>query len=147
MAEGDNPLMTETEELRARAAAIARNAYAPYSGLYVGAALRTASGRIHAACNVENGALPIGACAERAAISAAVSAEGESFGLAAIAIVATTRDGTPLPVSPCGACRQALVEFSETAPVGFLGPDGHWIQTTTGELLPFRFVLPPDRGV
>lgn len=137
--------MHATEQLRQTAAAAAQQAYAPYSGLRVGAALRSASGQIHCGCNVENGALPIGGCAERAALAAAVLAEGPGFRLAAIAVVAFGGDGQTLPVPPCGACRQALVEFGADAAVGFLGADGSWKVTTADALLPHRFVLPEDR--
>lgn len=132
------------DELRDAAAAAARQAYAPYSGLRVGAALRSTSGRTYVGCNVENGALPIGSCAERAAISAAVTAEGPAFGFAAIAVVGTGRSGEPLHVTPCGACRQALVEFGDTARVAFLAPSG-WTVVSAGDLLPYRFVLPATR--
>ena len=134
--------MQETDDLRSAAIAAARSAYAPYSGLSVGAALRSARGTVYRGCNVENGALPIGGCAERAAISAAVLAEGAGFALAEICVAAFARDGTPLPVSPCGACRQALLEAGAEARVTFLAPDGRWTQVVAGDLLPHRFVLP-----
>lgn len=133
--------MADSSQLRDAAARAAVNAYAPYSGLKVGAALRSASGRIHCGCNVENGALPVGNCAERAAIAAAVLAEGPAFELAAIAVVAFAADGSPLPVPPCGACRQALVEFGAGALVGFLSADGNWTVISAEDLLPHRFVL------
>ena len=129
--------------LRRAATSAARQAYAPYSGLCVGAALRSARGVVYSGCNVENGALPIGGCAERAAIAAAVLAEGQDFALVAIAVVAFSRDGAPLAVAPCGACRQALIEFGPEAQVAFLAPDGAWIETSANALLPHRFVLPP----
>lgn len=135
--------MKETSRLRASAIAAARQAYAPYSGLSVGAAVCSVRGGVYLGCNVENGALPIGGCAERAAIAAAVMAEGRDFTLAAIAVAAFSRTGTALPVAPCGACRQALIEFGSDARVEFLGADGAWITTTSGDLLPHRFVLPP----
>ncbi len=128
--------------LRERAVAAAHQAYAPYSTLSVGAALRSARGQVYAGCNVENGAYPIGGCAERGAIATAVQAEGKDFRLAAIAVAAFAADGTPLPVSPCGACRQALVEFGADAQVTFLQADGSWIEVDAGALLPYRFILP-----
>lgn len=134
--------MADSAQLRQAAAEAARQAYAPYSGLRVGAALRSTSGRVYCGCNVENGALPIGGCAERAAIAAAVLAEGPGFRLAAIAVVATEGEGPALPVPPCGACRQALVEFGAGAQVGFLAPDGTWTVMSADALLPHRFVLP-----
>lgn len=132
----------DNASLRPLAERAAQQAYAPYSHLRVGAALRSAGGNIYCGCNVENGALPIGGCAERAAIAAAVQTEGANFRLAAIAVAAFAADGTPLPVSPCGACRQALVEFGADATVTFRQPDGSWIEVIAGDLLPHRFVMP-----
>lgn len=89
------------------------HAHAPYSHFQVGAALLTADGRIHAGCNVENAAYPVTLCAERGALSAAV-AEGLTPGhLVAAVVVTDVAELTP----PCGACRQALVEFAGRLPV------------------------------
>lgn len=132
-----------TDTLRDLAAKASAQAYAPYSRLHVGAAVRSVSGAVYAGCNVENASFSIGGCAERAAISAGVYAEGAAFRLAAVAVVARDTSGKDLPVPPCGACRQALVEFGPDAEVGFLGSDGHWQLTQASALLPFRFVLEP----
>lgn len=134
--------MASHDELREAAVAAAAQAYAPYSGLHVGAALRSARGVVYRGCNVENGALPLGGCAERAAIAAAVVAEGGDFRLEAICIAAFSTAGEALPVSPCGGCRQALVECGPEARVEFLAPDGGWLTVAAADLLPFRFVLP-----
>ena len=134
--------MPDFTSLRTLAEQTAQHAYAPYSKLRVGAALRATSGAVYAGCNVENASYSIGGCAERAAIAAAVQAEGANFRLAAIAVAAFNDAGTPLPVSPCGACRQALVECGTQARVEFLTPDGSWIQVAAADLLPYRFVLP-----
>ncbi len=128
--------------LRQRAIDAAQRAYAPYSRLKVGAALQSASGAVYTGCNVENAAYPIGGCAERAAIASAVQAEGAAFRLVAIAVAAFARDAEALPVSPCGACRQALVEFGPAARVSFRQPDGSWVEVEADALLPWRFVLP-----
>lgn len=133
--------MNDLVQLRERAMQAAQRAYSPYSRLRVGAALRSCSGQVYTGCNVENAAFPVGGCAERAAIASAVQAEGPDFRLAEIAVAAFASDGTALPVSPCGACRQALVEFCVTARVSFLQPDGTWIDVETGALLPYRFVF------
>ena len=133
---------SDNASLRALAEQAARQAYAPYSQLRVGAALRSAAGHIYCGCNVENGALPVGGCAERAAIAAAVQAEGANFRLAAIAVAAFAADRKPLPVSPCGACRQALVEFGAAAAVCFRQPGGGWLEVSADDLLPHRFVMP-----
>lgn len=133
---------TEFDALRAQASASARQAYAPYSRLHVGAALRSGSGKVYCGCNVENGALPLSTCAERSAIAAAVVAEGPLFRLSAIAVVAITEDGTVQSVSPCGACRQLIAESGPQASVGFVGADQQWIIAPIAELLPYAFVLP-----
>lgn len=131
-----------SEDLRQAAECVARQAYAPHSGFHVGAALRSAHGHTYVGCNVENASYPVSGCAERGAISAAVAAEGRSFRLQAIAVVALNARGESLPVTPCGACRQILVEFGADAEVGFNGPDAGWQTVRAGDLLPYRFILP-----
>jgi cytidine deaminase len=90
-----------------RARAAAAQAYAPYSGLCVGAALVTAAGSTFTGVNVENASYPVGLCAERAALAAAVTAGERHFAALAVA----TDQGAP--ILPCGACLQALAEFGE----------------------------------
>jgi cytidine deaminase len=85
--------------------AVRENAHAPYSNFKVGAALRGASGTIYRGCNVENVAYPEGTCAEAGAIAAMVAAGETEF--SEVYVVA----GSPLPVTPCGGCRQKLAEF------------------------------------
>ena len=87
------------------ARAARENSYAPHSKFRVGAAVRSASGRIFGGCNIESASYGLGACAERVAVLKAVS-EGERS-LDAIAIVTDAETPTP----PCGACRQILWEF------------------------------------
>ena len=134
---------TVDTELLAAARSAAHRAYAPYSRFHVGAALRSAQGRVYAGCNVENAAYSIGGCAERAALAAAVLAEGAQFRLHALVVVATDPEGKALAAAPCGACRQALVEFGADAAVTFHGSDGSWTTITAAALLPHGFVLPP----
>ena len=121
------------DDLMAAAAAVRRNAHAPYSGFAVGAALRTDAGTF-SGCNVENVAYPEGTCAEAGAIAAMVAAGGRR--IEAVAVIA----GGPSPVPPCGGCRQKLAEFA--------GPDvrvtmattaGAREETTVGALLPGAF--------
>lgn len=122
------------EALLAAARAARDNAYAPYSGLGVGAAVRSASGRVYRGCNVENAAYPEGMCAEAAALAAMVAA-GETV-IAAVAVVADSPD--PLP--PCGGCRQKLAEFA--APdVAVIMASLHGARrvATLGALLPGAF--------
>lgn len=92
----------------AREAAV--NAYAPYSKFRVGASLRLSSGLIVSGTNVENAAFPSGICAERNALSYAISNHRDDNPVA-IAIAALTDDGlTDEPVPPCGNCRQVIAE-------------------------------------
>lgn len=93
-------------QLVRRAAEARKNAYAPYSGFAVGAALLCTDGTVFTGCNVENASYPAGICAERSALSAAVSAGKRRF--AAIAVAAGEN-----PTPPCGICRQALAEFGD----------------------------------
>jgi len=121
----------ERDHLIARARAVRENAYAPYSGYPVGAALLTDSGQVFAGANVENAAYPSGMCAERAAVFAAVSAGQRRF--RAVAVV--TRDGG----TPCGACRQVLAEFGLEVLVIVADLNGRLLQKPLGEWLPDAF--------
>jgi cytidine deaminase len=125
----------------------ARNAYAPYSAFHVGAALKTEAGGVYVGCNVENSAFPVGGCAERHAIAAAVAAEGHAMRLTAIAVVALDPIGVPVPCAPCGACRQAIIEFGPQAHVTFGTEDaaGNDVTVTVSAeaLLPGAFSFKP----
>ncbi|WJS83634.1 cytidine deaminase [Paracoccus sp. TOH] len=113
---------------------VRERAYAPYSKFKVGAAVRGASGRIYAGCNVENVAYPEGTCAEAGAIALMV-ASGETE-LVEVAVMADS----PTPVPPCGGCRQKLAEFGRAdTPVLLATVRGAELATTIGELLPGRF--------
>ena len=105
-------------------------AYAPYSHFAVGAALRTKSGRVFTGCNVENLSFGLTICAERMAVGAAVAAGEREF--EALAVVADSRE----PVTPCGACRQVLAEFSTTLPVCSANLEGAVYESSIAELLP-----------
>jgi cytidine deaminase len=110
--EFDNSEELESSDKTLVAAAMeaAHNAYAPYSMFRVGAAMRLESGTIVRGANVENAAFPSGICAERSAISASVSNYPADKPVA-IAIAAFTESGlTEEPVTPCGNCRQVIVE-------------------------------------
>jgi cytidine deaminase len=107
-------------------------AYAPYSKYKVGAALLTESGKIYDGVNIESAAYPSSMCAERVAMFKAVS-EGE-LQFQAIA-VSTANAGTP-----CGGCRQVMVEFSQDMPVLIGDADGNLVhEMTVAELLPGAF--------
>ncbi len=120
------------------ALSVREQAYAPYSGFAVGAALLATSGRVFTGCNVENASYPLTICAERAAVTRAVS-EGERE-FQAIAVASVTG------ATPCGACRQVLSEFG--------GPDGCLrvlVANTTGSIRSFTIaellpeVFTPDQ--
>lgn len=111
-----------------------RNAYAPYSGFKVGAAVRSRSGAVYAGANVENVAYPQSQCAEASALGALVAA-GESA-ITAVAVVAETVERCP----PCGGCRQRLLEFGAAEVPVYLGRPGETPHAITlGELLPGAF--------
>ncbi|MDE7149134.1 MAG: cytidine deaminase [Bacteroidales bacterium] len=90
------------------------NAYAPYSDFKVGAALRLADGTVVCGSNQENVAFPSGLCAERVAVFSA-GANYPDVPIEALAVTARAADGqlTDYPISPCGACRQSLIEYEQ----------------------------------
>ena len=92
--------MTDAELLE-RAQAAAGDAYAPYSGFHVGAALLLRDGGVVTGVNVENASYPLGMCAERTALARAVAEGAKPGDVEALAVTA----------SPCGGCRQWLLEF------------------------------------
>ncbi len=113
--------------------ALAR-AHAPYSHFRVGACLRAASGRLHAGCNVENAAYPVGQCAEATAVGVMVAAGDRQI---VEALVVT--EGAE-PCAPCGRCRQQLAEFARPdTRIHLCGPEGVRLTVTLGELLPLAF--------
>ncbi|WP_394845724.1 cytidine deaminase [Pendulispora brunnea] len=124
-------LVDEAKLVRARA-------YAPYSKYSVGAALATAGGRIYTGCNVENASYGATICAERSAIAQMIASGDDKPVACAVATGGTT------PGSPCGICRQVLVEFSRDMPVVLVSvtDDGREIRrdTSLSALLPDAFV-------
>jgi len=103
--------VSQFEALIKTATEARENAHARFSNFKVGAALRTAQGKIYGGCNVENATYGLTVCAERVAIFKAIS-EGERW-FDAIAVVTDTDTLTP----PCGACRQLIWEFCGNVPV------------------------------
>lgn len=122
----------DPEVLITQATAARARAYAPYSGYKVGAAVQTADGRVFTGANVENAVYPLTLCAERVAITHAVS-EGARR-IVALAVV-TSNAGTP-----CGSCRQVMREFGGPEMRVFVGaPDGAYREWTLEALLPASF--------
>ena len=107
--------------------------HAPFSRFKVGAAIRTADGRIYTGCNVENASFSLTICAERVAVFKAIS-EGVRD-IRQIAIVTDARKLTP----PCGACRQILWEFAPHAQVILANVRGRMRKMTVAKLLPQPF--------
>ena len=114
-----------------KADAVAARAYAPYSNYLVGAVVRARDGREFQGVNVENAAYPLGICAEKTAISAAVVAGCRPGDLEAIGITA----------SPCGGCRQWLHEFGIDE-VSYRAADGEIRTVAPAALLPDTWDLP-----
>jgi cytidine deaminase len=109
-------------------------AHAPYSRFLVGAAVLDDQDRVHAGCNVENAAFPLGICAEAAAIGTMV-AEGAKR-VRAMLVLGEGRDLVP----PCGGCRQRLREFADPdTPILVADRNGVRARFTLGELLPHSF--------
>jgi cytidine deaminase len=129
----------------------ATRAYAPYSRFQVGAALLCEDGRVVEGCNVENASYGLCICAERTAIAAAVAQGRRRFPAIAVATSSSP------PSSPCGMCRQVLVEFlapGQDTDVVLVNAAGERITTTARALLPGGFdksqlasgQSSPDRG-
>lgn len=109
-----------------------KKAYAPYSGFRVGAALIAGSGKVYTGCNIECSSYSPTICAERTAISKAVS-EGERQ------IVAIAITGDSEWTYPCGVCRQVIREFGKDAKVIVVKSEDEYKEYTLEELLPYSF--------
>ncbi len=145
-------LSAEDQELIAKAKGMTYRSYAPYSRFHVGAAIRMADGSIVCGSNQENAAYPSGICAERNACWQA-SALNPGMAMKKIAIAARNvglvpkgeEDEAPFqnsPISPCGACRQALIEYEHLhGPIEVIlyGADAIYVFPSVGSLLPFSF--------
>ncbi|MBM7641858.1 cytidine deaminase [Streptococcus loxodontisalivarius] len=126
--------MTQTTDLIQAAVEASQSAYVPYSKFPVGAALKMSDDHIFKGCNIENASFGLTNCAERTAIFKAISEGRKDF--SEIAIYGETAD----PISPCGACRQVMVEFFEKdTKVTLIAKNGKTVEMTVGELLPYSF--------
>lgn len=112
-----------------------KNAYVPYSRFPVGAALECEDGTIFTGCNVENGSLGLSICAERVAITKAVSEGNTKFNR--IAVYGQTENYC----MPCGNCRQFMSEFSDDMEVLCAKQGGRYVSYRLNQLLPYAFKL------
>ena len=137
-------LPAQEKELLEAATRACEMAYAPYSRFFVGAAIRTGSGQVITGANQENASFPIGACAERVAVyQLKMKHPGEIVSAIAITAKLTNRKIAE-PVSPCGSCRQILVELEreQKSPIRLIlrGSEGPVIIFEKAlDLLPFSF--------
>jgi cytidine deaminase len=123
-------LLLVDEARRARA-----RAHAPYSGFAVGAAVRSAEGRIFPGCNVEISSYGLTVCAERVALFAAYAAGVRDFdGMAVVGPGSGTR-----PTTPCGACRQVIWDLAGDIDIYLATPDGEIESRRASSLLPEPF--------
>lgn len=133
--------MAQTEEkiseLIQAAAKAKESAYCPYSHFQVGAAVLCTDGTIFSGCNVENCTYGISICAERTALVKAVSEGYQKF--EAVAIASNLKG----EISPCGPCRQFIVEFGCDVDVYMTSSDLRYKKFKISELLPFGF-MPSD---
>jgi homotetrameric cytidine deaminase len=123
--------------LWAAAQQAAQQAYAPYSGFRVGAALLLEHGDIVSAANVENTSYSLSICAERSAVVRAVAQHGPGVRIVAVAVTNLNSAAS----SPCGACRQVLAEFMPPDGLVLFPYDGTTQTRTLSELLPLGFYL------
>lgn len=141
--EVNTQLPKEINSLIMEARESAKNAYAPYSGFRVGAAVLLGNGIIVTGNNQENSAYPSGLCAERTALFYA-SAQYPKIPVIAIAISTLNRTATPSDIAkPCGACRQVMAEYEDIAgnPIQIILDSTDKILVLNGidNLLPLRF--------
>ncbi len=125
------------DELVIAAKRARENAYAPYSGFAVGAALRFADGTIVSGTNVENASYGLSLCAEAVAVVKAMG-EGHRGGLEAVAVIGSGKN----PLTPCGRCRQMLFELADlgaTDPILWCASDEEVSAVALSELLPRAF--------
>lgn len=139
-------LAKEDADLLMKARAVTKQAYAPYSNFFVGAAARLMNGEIVLGTNQENASYPVGICAERVLLGNAATL----FPDIAIDTMAISYDSKEVksdhPISPCGMCRQSLLEYETRTdkPIRLIlaGQEGKiYIVKTVKFLLPFAFTI------
>ena len=134
----------EQQAIVAKAKEQTAHSYCPYSGFHVGAAVELKNGTVVLGCNQENAAYPSGLCAERVALFAA-GAQHPEQPVMRLAIACYT-DGhfTAEPGSPCGACRQVMIEtedrYKQPMEVILYGDNESYIFRSAADLLPLIFV-------
>ncbi|MEP1449010.1 MAG: cytidine deaminase [Paraglaciecola sp.] len=132
-------LTPEHKMLLALASKAQANAHAPYSNFHVGAAILDENAQLHASCNVENAAYPLGQCAEAGAISAMIATGSKH--IKQILIASPNDDFCP----PCGGCRQKIAEFADAQTEVHLATQQGEIKTVKfTELLPLAFGFDKD---
>lgn len=128
------------EELLALARNAAAKAYAPYSNFHVGCAIESADGEVVTGANMENACYRLGICAEQSALTAAQ----HTFGLDKVARIAVAGGTGDMVCTPCGGCRQAILEAAQLSKIDVEilcgSGDGSSLERhTIGELIPFGF--------
>ena len=128
------------EQLLALAREAARKAYAPYSGFHVGCAIESVDGGVVTGANMENACYRLGLCAEQSALTAAQHA----FGLDKVARIAVAGGSGDAVCTPCGGCRQAILEAAQLSGRDveiMCGSGDGWAteRHTIGELIPYGF--------
>jgi cytidine deaminase len=128
------------EQLIARAREAAAKAYAPYSNFRVGCAIESADGQVVTGANMENACYRLGICAEQSALTAAQ----HTFGLDKVARIAVTGGSDATVCTPCGGCRQAILEAAQLSgrdiEIICASGDGSAVERhRIGELIPFGF--------
>ncbi len=139
----EQELSSEEKVLIEKAIKATKNSYSPYSGFSVGACLELQDGTHVIGANQENAAYPVTLCAERSAIFAAQS-NYPQIPITKIAIAARNSSGlTHMPISPCGSCRQVLLEmqnrYGNKIKVYLYGTAGVYLLEDASELLPLSF--------
>ncbi len=124
------------EKIIQKAIAARKNAYAPYSGFQVGAAILMKNNEVVLGANIENASYSLCICAERSALFAAYNQGYKKADIVKMAVVADTEK----PVSPCGACRQVMFELlNDDTPIYLANLKGDIKEVTIKQLLPYAF--------